>query len=252
MDIVVLLGAFILGLIAGSLSALFGIGGAMFFIPAFRILFGMSGHEAIANTIPLTIPTAAIGAFTFYLRGLVRVRTALLAGLVGVIFSIIGAYMTGLFDEKALMWGVGVLFILLAIITWKNAGTNTRKRPIKERAIRTASIGIVGGFLNGFFGIGGGAIVVPLLMRFKGLSIDIAVPTSLAIIAIYATSGTIAHFAIGNIVLDILIPVMIGSIIGVVIVSERVGEVGEEVRRKWFVAFMILMGLFILIRELLI
>ena len=250
MEIEIILGGFILGIIAGGLSAAFGIGGAMLIIPALRIFFGLTGHEAIATTIPLTIPTTLTGAITFHMKGLVKVKTALIAGSVGIGFSIVGAYMTGLFHGSVLMWGLVGLFFFLAIITWKKVEEQPKKQTKKAKALRSASIGAVGGFLNGFFGIGGGAIVVPLLMKIRGLSIKVAVPTSLAIIVIYSTSSTIAHFAIGNIVMDVLMPVMVGAVIGVLLMSEKISEINEDTRKKAFVVFMVLMGISIAVKEI--
>ena len=57
----------------------------------------------------------------------------------------------------------------------------------------TALIGILGGFLGGLFGVGGGTIFVPLLMLLKGFDIHRAVGTSLLIIIFTALSGAIFH-----------------------------------------------------------
>lgn len=57
----------------------------------------------------------------------------------------------------------------------------------------TALIGILGGFLSGLFGVGGGTIFVPLLMLLKGFDIHRAVGTSLLIIIFTALSGAIFH-----------------------------------------------------------
>ena len=223
----------------------------MLFIPAFRLFFGLTAHEAIATTIPLTIPTALIGAINFHLTGQrVKLKTAAIAGSVGIVFSVIGAHMTGLFEGTILMWGTAILFLVLAAATWKKFKEVPGNQTKKSKAIRSGSVGVVGGFLNGFFGIGGGAIVVPMLMKTRGLSIKMAVPTSLAIIAIYSTSSTIAHLAIGNVVVDLLLPVVLGSVTGVLVVSNSVGRLCEEKRRKAFSVFMVLMAFVILIREI--
>lgn len=252
MDLLVVIGSLAVGLMAGILSAMFGIGGAMFLIPAFRIFFGMTGHEAIATTIPLTIPTALVGAYNFHLKGMVKVKTALLAGFVGGAFSFAGAYMTGFFDSSALMWSIAFLFGLLAYFSWKRADEDKAKWvPIEEKAYRTAFIGSVGGFLKGFFGIGGGAVVVPLLIRIRYLSMATAVPTSLAIISIYSITSTAAHMAIGNIVFEVLVPVMLGSIVGVSIMARHVGSQDNDLRQKAFVVFILLMAVIIIGRELL-
>ena len=57
----------------------------------------------------------------------------------------------------------------------------------------TALIGVLGGFLGGLFGVGGGTIFVPLLMLLKGFDIHRAVGTSLVIIMFTALSGAFFH-----------------------------------------------------------
>ena len=57
----------------------------------------------------------------------------------------------------------------------------------------TALIGILGGFLGGLFGVGGGTIFVPLLMLLKGFDVHHAIGTSLLIIIFTALSGAVFH-----------------------------------------------------------
>ncbi|MFH1800569.1 MAG: sulfite exporter TauE/SafE family protein [Candidatus Omnitrophota bacterium] len=57
----------------------------------------------------------------------------------------------------------------------------------------TALIGILGGFLSGLFGVGGGVVFVPLLMLLKGFDIHRAVGTSLVVIIFTALSGAAFH-----------------------------------------------------------
>ena len=57
----------------------------------------------------------------------------------------------------------------------------------------TALIGVLGGFLGGLFGVGGGTIFVPLLMFLKGFDVHRAIGTSLLIIIFTALSGALFH-----------------------------------------------------------
>ena len=64
--------------------------------------------------------------------------------------------------------------------------------------LATAAIGILGGFLRGLFGVGGGVIFVPLLMLLKGFDVQRAIGTSLLIIIFTALSGAIFHGKAGR------------------------------------------------------
>ncbi len=233
----------VIGLVAGCLAGLFGIGGGMLLIPTFRF-FGLGAHEAIATALPVTIPTSLFGAIV--MRKRVKLKTAVAAGAVGSMFSAVGAYSTTFVGDSFLMFGVASIFLLFALLTLRHRHDEDSED--NEKIRRTFFIGTVGGFISGFFGIGGGAILVPLLMKFRKTEIDRAVPTSLAIISIYSIVGSVAHFSLGNIVVETLVPVIAGSLVGMFIVSRI--KIHPELRKNAFIVFMVLMAAVIIVREI--
>ena len=78
--------------------------------------------------------------------------------------------------------------------------------------------GALAGFYSGFFGLGGGFVLVPLLTRWMRFPIKRAIGTSLVCIAILAVPGTITHALLGNIDwmigLGLIIGVIPGAIVG--------------------------------------
>lgn len=67
----------LLGLIAGSLSGLIGIGGAIIIIPSLVLLFGMSQHAAQGTTLALMVPPIGLlAAWTYYKQGFVDFKIA--------------------------------------------------------------------------------------------------------------------------------------------------------------------------------
>ncbi len=79
----------------------------------------------------------------------------------------------------------------------------------------TAFIGILGGFLGGLFGVGGGTIFVPLLMLLKGFDIHRAIGTSLLIIIFTALSGAVFHGKSGMVDWKAAVILGVFSILGV-------------------------------------
>ena len=85
-----------LGLTAGSISGLIGIGGGVLITPALIYWFNFSQHEAQGTTLALLVPPIGLlGAWTYYQRGHVDVRVALLicagfvlGGLMGAKFAV--------------------------------------------------------------------------------------------------------------------------------------------------------------------
>lgn len=86
-----LFGLLILGLAAGALSGITGIGGGVIIVPALIYLFGFSSHTAEGTTLAmLAPPIGAVAAWNFYQKGFVNISAALLlaAGfIVGSAFS---------------------------------------------------------------------------------------------------------------------------------------------------------------------
>lgn len=227
----------------------------MILIPVFRIIYLMEGHEAVATALPITIPTTLLGAINFHSKGLVKVKTALTCGIIGAFFSIGGAILTENVSGQFLMVASAALFFLMAYITYTHKEEATRAKdcvdlvPNHEKFIKSAGIGAVGGFLSGFLGIGGGAILVPLLMKERRMGVHSAVATSLAIISVYAIPGAIAHFELGNVDVGVMIPTLAGSLIGVAIGAKHSVSMDDSGRKTMLAAFLALMGALILAKE---
>jgi uncharacterized membrane protein YfcA len=74
--------------------------------------------------------------------------------------------------------------------------------------------GVTAGLVAGLSGIGGGAILMPVLISVLGLPVHEAVAASMLSIVITSTSGSIVHIANGNVVFNIAIPFALGAVIG--------------------------------------
>lgn len=109
----------LLGLVAGALSGLIGIGGGIIIVPALVFFFGFTQLKAQGTTIALMIPPIGLlAAWTYYRQGYVDVTAALLVCLGFVLGGLLGATVaTGLSNallEK--VFGVVLLFIALKML----------------------------------------------------------------------------------------------------------------------------------------
>lgn len=112
----------LLGLIAGILSGLIGIGGGIIILPALVLLFGLSQHQAQGTTLALLVPPIGIlAAWTYYKQGLVDLKIASFVALGFFFGGLLGAKIaTGLPNvvlEK--VFGVALLLIALKMIFFK-------------------------------------------------------------------------------------------------------------------------------------
>jgi uncharacterized membrane protein YfcA len=89
------------------------------------------------------------------------------------------------------------------------AGEGSRRRRTARfggaglgRGLTLAAIGTLAGLFSGLFGVGGGTVIVPLLMLWRGYDERTATGTSLAAIAIIAAAATLVHGGYGNVHVD--------------------------------------------------
>jgi uncharacterized protein len=105
----------LLGLAAGILSGLFGIGGGIIIIPALVFLFGLTQQQAQGTTLVLLIPPIGLlAALTYYRQGYVDLRIAALI-IVGFFFgALVGAKVATSLSNAVLQKMFGVLLLAVA------------------------------------------------------------------------------------------------------------------------------------------
>jgi uncharacterized protein len=106
----------LLGIVAGVLSGLVGIGGGIIIVPALVFLFGMSQHHAQGTTLALLVPPIGIlAAWTYYKAGYVDIRVAVLVAIGFVAGSFLGARIATNISETALERVFGVALVLIGV-----------------------------------------------------------------------------------------------------------------------------------------
>ena len=106
----------LLGLVAGVLSGLVGIGGGIIIVPALVFLFGMTQHSAQGTTLALLVPPIGIlGAWTYYKAGFVDVKIAALVAIGFFVGSLLGARIATNVSEATLERIFGVALVLIGI-----------------------------------------------------------------------------------------------------------------------------------------
>lgn len=106
----------LLGLVAGAVSGLVGIGGGIIIVPALVLLFGFSQKLAQGTTLALLVPPIGIlAAITYYQQGLVDLRAAGLIVLGFVVGSLVGARYVAHFSNATVTRIFAVFLIIVAI-----------------------------------------------------------------------------------------------------------------------------------------
>lgn len=109
----------LLGLLAGVLSGLIGIGGGIFIVPALVFFFGLSQHQAQGTTLALLVPPIGIlAAWTYYKQGYVNLEIAAFICLGFFLGGLLGAKIATNLSNVVLgkVFGVALLLISLKMI----------------------------------------------------------------------------------------------------------------------------------------
>ena len=120
--------ALCLGLGAGLLSGVFGVGGGILFVPTL-VLLGLGQVEASATSLLAIVPTAAVGAARQRSFGNLRHRAALLVGAVSVVGAELGVQVATRIDEGVLRRLFGVLLLAVATQLAVRALRHERRYP---------------------------------------------------------------------------------------------------------------------------
>lgn len=112
--------AIVVGLLAGALGGLFGVGGGIIFVPALVLLFGLGQVEAEATSLLAIIPVVIAGTWRQHLYGNVRWRAALVIGVVAVAGVELGVLTAKSLSEETLQRLFGLLLLVVAAqLAWR-------------------------------------------------------------------------------------------------------------------------------------
>jgi hypothetical protein len=106
--------------------------------------------------------------------------------------------------------------------------------------------GLIVGLMTGFFGVGGGFLIVPALVLILRLPMRMAVGTSLIIIAINSTAGIVAHFESGGIDIKLAALFVAGGFAGTMVGSRVADRVDDAKLSRGFATLIALVGIFLI------
>ena len=246
-----LLGAVAIGLVLGLL----GSGGSILTVPALVYLAGQPDKVAIAESLAIVGAIAAVGAVPYARQKLVDWHSVLYFGVPGIVGTYGGAALAKWIPGAVQLALFAVVMILAAGLMFRGRkevpeGEERERQPLWLIGIE----GLLVGVLTGLVGVGGGFLIVPALVLLGGLSMRLAVGTSLLIIAAKSAAGFFKYT-------DVLAETgqhvdwqLIGLFAAIGIAGSFVGNalsqrVPQGQLKRGFAVFLVVMGVFILGKE---
>ncbi len=198
-----------IGLAAGLLSGLFGVGGGTVIVPLLVVLLRFDQRRAAGTSLAAIVPTASVGVISYALSGSVAWTAALILAAGAVVGAQIGSRLMPRISQKALRWGfVAFLLIVLVSLFVVIPSRGAMLELTWLSGVGLVLTGMITGIVAGLIGVGGGVIIVPALMMVFGTSDLVAKGTSLLMMIPTAVSGTIGNLRHRNV--DLLGALVIG------------------------------------------
>jgi len=257
---------FLIGLSLGALGG----GGSILAVPALVYAAGQDPKAATTTSLVLVTITALIGIIPHWRAGHVRLAAGAVFGLAGIGGSLVGSAWNEAVDADVLLFAFSMLMLVAAYAMWRRlrkqaaapavrsagAAAATPERletdPPAGTAIRldvatAVKVVIAGSFiglLTGFFGVGGGFVIVPALVLALGFSMPDAVGTSLLVIAVNSTVALTTRLPSGSVEWGTVIPFTIASLIGVFVGSRLASTRDPSFLQKWFVVLLVVVAIY--------
>ena len=241
-----------LGLLIGlSLGALGG-GGSILAVPALVYAAGQSAKGATTTSLILVAITSVIGIVPHWRNDRVRLLPGTLFGLAGIGGSLLGSHWNEAADPDVLLLAFSGVMVAAGVAMLRrtlrqraaarsgdspaHVSTVVRADPATIAKVLAAGSGV--GLLTGFFGVGGGFVIVPALVLALGFSMPEAVGTSLLVITINSVVALTTRLQGGNIEWGTIVPFTVASLIGVVIGGRLAGARNSTTLQTWFVGLL--------------
>lgn len=193
---------FIAGTGAGLGTGFAGMSAAAVISPILITFLNMPAFDAVGIALASDVLASAVSAYTYKKNKNLDIKNGLVMMGTILIFTLAGSFLASLVPNTTMgsfsvfmTFLLGIKFIVKPVMTTKE--TMQAVEP-KKRLIQSVICGILIGLICGFIGAGGGMMMLLVLTSILGYELKTAVGTSVFIMTFTALTGSVSHFAIGD------------------------------------------------------
>ncbi|MFG2139552.1 sulfite exporter TauE/SafE family protein [Streptomyces sp. NPDC048650] len=198
MSVVLAAAALPCGLLIGLLLGALGGGGSILAVPVLVYLLGQSPHEATAGALVVVAVGAVTGLACHARAGRIRWGAGAAFGALGTAGSFLGTRWSASLDPAVLMAAFAGLMLTVAAVLLRGRGPRRAAAGVRRHPAHIALTASAVGLLTGFFGVGGGFVVVPALTLVLGLELPVAVGTSLLVVLVNSATALATRAGTGG------------------------------------------------------
>ena len=247
--------AMLSGAVVGLFLAVFGGGGSVLAAPLLLYFVGVADPHVALGTSAAGVALNALTGLTGHARaGRVKWPCASLFAAAGVVGALAGSTLAKQVDGQSLLlfFAMAMVVIALSMLRKPRNEGDLAVRLDRRLILRLTPFGLGAGFAAGFFGIGGGFLIVPGLMAATGMTLMHAQASSLLSVAVFGAS-TSANYAVSGLVdWSIVLAMVVGGAAGTAIglpVARRLGQ-RAALGRKLFAGLIILVAFYVAFRAI--
>jgi uncharacterized membrane protein YfcA len=252
-----------------------GIGGGVFIVPLLTLVYDLTSQQAVGTSLATIVFTSLASTVAYSRQRRIDYKIGLLLMITTVPGSSLGAYLTTIVSNQLLGAIFGFFLIALSIqmiikpkpvasessqsMATKNKPTVWHRRIVdsygtifeyKANIALGFALGFFGGLSSGFLGIGGGAVLVPIMFYLVNIPMHICVATSMFIMIFTSISGVATHLSLGNVKLDYAIPLILGVVFGAQLGAYLARRTSGENLKKIFGTVLLLVGVTMILKFL--
>ena len=242
------------GLIVGLSLGVIGGGGSILAVPLLMYVVGVADpHVAIGTSAFAVGVNALANLLIHWRRGSVKWPCATAFAVAGVIGTVAGSHLGKSLDGQKLLFLFSFVMaaVGLAMLRPRSSAGDPSVRINPAIAFRLLSVGLVTGMISGFFGIGGGFLIVPGIMLGSGMPILNAIGSSLFSVSAFGFT-TAASYALSGLVdwsiaMYLVAGGIVGGALGTRISTRLAGRRG--VLERVFAVVVLLVAVYVAIRS---
>jgi uncharacterized protein len=208
--------AILCGSVVGFSLALIGGGGSILATPMLLYVVGVRDPHVAIGTSVLAVACNALANLLPHARaGNVRWPAALMFAATGVLGAFLGSSLGKIIDGRHLLVLFALLMLVIAVLMLRGRrGHDGTGYPHRHMYPRLGLVGLGAGTLAGFFGIGGGFLIVPGLVFASGMAMIDAIGTSLFCVAAFGFTAALNYAVSGLVAWPVALEFIAGGIAG--------------------------------------
>jgi uncharacterized membrane protein YfcA len=238
-----------IGLLAGGLGALLGVGGGVILVPGLIFLAGLDFSAAVATSLVCVVATSVAGSAIYLRQDAVDLPIAVELQCFTVLGAVVAGLSASVIPVPPLYLAFALLLAVTAIRMWPreaDRNSSARVHHVPTPVAAGASVGT--GLVSGLLGVGGGVLNVPILHVMLGLPFERAVATSILMIGVTAAAAAAVYLVRGVADVPVAAVTMLGTLAGASLAALSGRMVSQRLLKMGFALLLLYVALRMVLR----